>query len=72
MALEMGSVPVESLGGSNMQKGPRGLGQMLGPKVKNSETLEFYFLMKIPINDNTVVYGVSVNAAWCSKSVTRV
>ena len=45
MALEMGSVPVESLGGSNMQKGPRGLGQMLGPKVKNSETLEFYFLI---------------------------
>lgn len=44
MALEMGSVPVESLGGSNMQKGPSGLGQMLGPKVKNSETLEFYFL----------------------------
>lgn len=45
MALETGSVPVESLGGSNMQKGPRGLGQMLGPKVKNSETLEFYFLI---------------------------
>lgn len=44
MALEMGSAPVESLGGSNMQKGPSGLGQMLGPKVKNSETLEFYFV----------------------------
>lgn len=44
MALEMRSVPVESLGGSNMQKGPSGLGQMLGDKVKNSETLEFYFL----------------------------
>ena len=44
MALEMGSVPVQSLGGGNMQKGPSGLGQVIGPKVKNSETLEFYFI----------------------------
>lgn len=45
MALEMGSVPVQSPGGGNMQKGPSGLGQIIGPKVKNSETLEFYFII---------------------------
>ena len=30
------------------------------------------WFVKIPVNENTVPCGVSVNATWCSESVTRV
>lgn len=38
-------VPVQSFGRGNMQKGHSGLGQMIGPKVKNRVTLEFNFII---------------------------
>lgn len=37
-------VPAQSLGKGNIQKGPSGLGQKIGPEVEHSEPLEFYFI----------------------------